>query len=230
MEFRFKKERLSMFTGTFPELTKEQWEIVRVNWSAGWKLFQDKVRYHLKEHNLYTGVVACFEIQEKRNSRTGALGLHVHMLLHARRALSGQWLMDKTLMAKLWRETWENFLGSRSMSNARCRTEEIVKTVAGYLGKYLSKGLAVRTQLESGTGCQCLIPVWYAVSNVVREWVSKATLKSATVGEFLRHELESDSEDILYKNWITLELMDGRIVPITCYGTSTYKNWDIAPP
>lgn len=230
IERRYGTRCCSMFTGTFPDLTAEDWESVRLNWSEGWNLFVKKLTYHLKENKLCPGIVACFEVQPDRNRKDGSPALHVHLLMHARRRPRGRWLVDRTLMNTLWRETWENYLSREYQWNAACQTVMVVKSVSSYLGKYLSKGLGEQSSPMETTSGEPLLRQWYAVSMCVRKWIDQATLKSSSVGEFLRLGLEEGDPALYWYSWVKLELADGRIVPIVCFGSSHYRNLDYPPP
>lgn len=230
IERRYGTGTCSMFTGTFPKLTADQWEVVRSNWAKAWDLFMRKVYYHLKENKLCPGIVACFEMQTERFQKSGELGLHVHMLFQGRRKSCGPWLMDRQLMTRLWKETWENFLPSSLQWNAACQTVRVAKSVAAYLGKYLSKGLgeaSTSTAIMSGMPC---LSQWYAVSACIRRWVKEATCHSSTVGEFLHQALQEGDPALYWYSWIKIDLADGRSIPIVCFGSSHYKNLDYPPP
>lgn len=230
IERRYGTRCCSMFTGTFPRLTPDQWEIVRVNWAKAWDLFLRKVVYHLKENKLCPGVVACFEMQTERYQKTGEPGLHVHMLFQGRRKSCGPWLIHRQLMQKLWKETWENFLPSSLRWNAACQTVRVAKSVAAYLGKYLSKGLVAAPTSTATTSATPLLSQWYAVSSCIRRWVKTATCHSSTVGEFLHHALQEGDPALYWYSWVKIELADGRSVPIVCFGSSRYQNLDYPPP
>lgn len=226
LEARYGKDYLSFFTGTFPTMAPEEEQSIRENWSTGLNNFCKKVQRILKSKGLCPAIVGCVEVQEKRSKRTGAIGLHVHLVWHGRKK-GKAWALTPKKLEKLWRQTWKNYLKESYVWNAAVQVVRIVKSASSYLGKYLSKGSESALHTSSLTGeVTPLVSSWYVCSRFLRRWIYSAVIKGESIGEYLRILIRERNRDILYIATVDRATNDGRMVPVCYFGTTVYRNYN----
>lgn len=159
-------------TLTLPPMSAQQEIDVCMNWSKLVNRFFEELRRHQRRHGVDERYVHVTEIQEKRWTQTGSLGLHIHFLYKARKyphskgwAISANWCRDT------WRRILANSLGMSALEvpQPRCELSLVKKSAAGYLGKYMSKGGKVLADIKEEKGFDCVLPrQWWGLCNFLR--------------------------------------------------------------
>lgn len=230
MEFRVGTRNMSMYTGTFPTMTVEEWQSVCCGWSKGLDAFLRGVAYHLKKAGLRPDFVGCVELQTQRLENHGEIGVHLHVVFQGRKSSRHAWAITPKKIHEIWRNTWEKHAPSAQHWCVGNKLERIARSAAAYLGKYLSKGCSAANKARDVLALERIVPCWFVCSRYISRWVEKATCKGQHVGEFLKLLLDEDSPDIVYKDIICIELKDGRVVPMVGFGSTVYRNWAVPPP
>ena len=129
-----KKHNLAFLTLTVPFTEDQDLVAAYKHWSRAVGNFEDRLRRELPKD--LQQWVHCTEDQKR-----GAP--HLHMAFPSRRARCQKWLITKQWVTDTWREIWEHILPKSAHQlewKYATRIESIRKSVAGYLGKYMSKG------------------------------------------------------------------------------------------
>lgn len=230
MEFRCKTRNMSLYTGTFPTMSREEWESVAYDWSRGVDAFLRGIAYYLKKAGIRPSFVGCVELQEKRLAKSGELGLHLHVVFQGRVNSKRDWAITPGKCHEIWRKTWERHAPTAQHWCAGNKLEAIVSSASAYLGKYLSKGCAAITRAREANELERIVPSWYVCSREISRWVEMATACSSTVGDYLRQILRERSKDVVFSGVILREIADGRVVVVSGYGQTVYRNWSQPPP
>lgn len=157
LDKKFGKQCLSFLTLTIPFGGVLHAAAVQ-SWSVIMNRFLDRLGEKLEAAGLPRLYVYVNEIQVKRKAATGDAALHAHILIPGRRSRYDSWLFSPSQVMMLWFFSvidgliqcgFEHLLGFNPLEwipepiidlfKASTRIESIRKSVAGYMGKYLSK-------------------------------------------------------------------------------------------
>jgi len=225
LEFRVKREHLSLFTGTFPPMQPEDENAVVENFAKGINNFVKKLKRRCEKHGLCSMFVGAIEIQKIRSNETDEHGLHLHLVFQSRKP-GKTWAITKEEIQELWQETWQTYLTVQYNWHAATRSERIVKSASAYLAKYMSKGSLNRLQLSNVMPEEIpLVSAWYVCSDLLRKWIEKNTYRGDACGELLYEKLRNDHSDVLFRDAIVREFRSGRVAIICVYGTIRHTNF-----
>lgn len=175
LEKRFDKRNLTFATLTVPHQSVEAWQIITREWSEICRQIVQFVRRELERSGVPALIVHCTELQSSRLERYSLPGLHLH-LVWPNSAGKG-WAVG----ADRLRQRWGDILNNSLPSCYRCYTHQprvelsrVRKSVAGYLSKYLSKGLS-QSELASLQLLGYSIPAsWWGCSLSLKRIVKKS--------------------------------------------------------
>lgn len=160
-------------------------EGTKQGWTELTRQYIQKIQYHLGKYGLPKDVVGVTEIQERRMERYGGMPLHLHIVFQGRKP-KGAWAMTCEQLSELWRDTVENVMGIKEGTNweAAVNVQRVKKSVAGYLGKYLSKGTKVIEKVIQEEKQDLLPSTWYVCTSGLRAIYKKNlyVLSGSTAG------------------------------------------------
>lgn len=190
------KERLQMGTLTIPSFERSQMLEICSNWAYLVKRFFEECKRRHARFNIEFHYVSVTEVQPRRWDDRREVGLHLHFIF------TSQWIAESSewAMPDNWvRETWQRLIGNFLSDDTRVptpnyRRDSIVKSAAGYLAKYLSKGVSQTAEIIAEMGAEWLPSQWWSASLHLRRMVKSAIIKC-------RHENAEMFLDICEGNW-----------------------------
>jgi hypothetical protein len=162
------------------------------------------------------------EVQEKRAFLTGVFGLHLHMVFVGRKRSHG-WVLTPKDVKEFWRSALSKFLDNpvtaydwRAVENL----QRVRKDAAGYLGKYMSKGLKSVEKLRALFPDVKFPRHWYFCTNSIRKRVKAGTIKvTGEMGLILAELCERDRAELIpFKKQILIDVGNGRELAVGWYG------------
>jgi hypothetical protein len=185
------KELTTFGTVTFPDLGPELNEVLYTNFNTFLSRFMQEVKRELQRHGLPPTMLAVIEIQPKRYERTGEPYLHIHYV-HQGRLKGKTWVITTAWV----RQVVQRLVGAivnDSIASPVVRLEQVKKSVASYLGKYMSKGgEMVEKALKEGFG-GWLPGQWYRSTRDLVHEVRKCTaVVEDSDGSLLQSAAEKD--------------------------------------
>ena len=170
MEREVGRKRLTFLTLTLPDISEQESKDVGRNWSSIVRVFVQKLRRHLTAVGLPSEVLGVTEIQPRRTNRDGVLGLHLHLVFAGRKDRSG-WLCSPTLVRTMWQTTILPYLHEASSAydwRAVENMQQVRKSAADYLGKYISKGVGDLKKAAERFGEDSIPSSWYTITETLR--------------------------------------------------------------
>lgn len=175
LEGRFFKKCLSFLTLTVPSIGQAQWKELCEKWHEVVRQYIQWLSRKLSACGLFTGIVSVTEIQEERTSRTGEPALHLHMLFQGRKS-GGQWKISPATFRNAWEKIVRNVVKDIPESISFSSSEEVravKKSAVGYLGKYMSKGVAALTSMKERDKSLVVPHTWWNMNKAMRDWVKR---------------------------------------------------------
>jgi len=145
------KHRLTFSTVTVPAFHDEDMTFIHLNWHKIIDRYRLLLMRHLVAGGLTGEIVGVSEIQEERYAHNGFPVLHCHFVFVGR-ARAGSWVVTPERHDYIWRKAIQSVLhGPLPSFKAACQLQSVKKDAAGYLGKYVSKGVtAIAAVLADG--------------------------------------------------------------------------------
>lgn len=173
--------RMVMGTLTVPSYSPQTMRNICTNWNNIVRVFFQRIKRHYARYRYAFDYAGCTEIQPARLQNRSEVGLHLHFLFVAIRLGRGKWVLGDNLVRCIWRETIEHYLGENEQSqNPNYRREDVSKSSAGYLAKYMSKGAEQVQQVAEQFGEDYLPSQWWYMSASVRRCISVHTIRSSS--------------------------------------------------
>lgn len=204
---------VTFLTLTLPPMELTANRTVVEKWAEVVRVLQQRLKRGLVAAGLRGEMVGCTEIQEKRldKAHTG-LGLHLHIVFQGRKS-DGPWALHPNEI----REAWESAIlsvvsGQEGKLNmmASVDTKCVMKSVAGYIGKYLSKGVKSVDRVKALFPGLRLPACWYLCSIVLRERVKKLTLGGSRAAKQIVEWIEQGRDDMFQSlRFVTYRTAEG---------------------
>lgn len=139
LERKVDKRHLSFLTLTLPaSLANGE----ASKYSEAMRQFNQWLSRRLSREGLPDYRVGCLEVQESRLQTLCQFALHTHLVFQGRHPY-GSWVISPSEFTEAWEKCLENAYGvtlPASDRGASTNVQRVKKSVASYLGKYLSKG------------------------------------------------------------------------------------------
>lgn len=212
IERRFKREFLSFGTATLPPLSDSESALICEQWSDIVRKFFQELCRGLERYGLPTDYCQVTEVQSKRFTKTGFMGLHLHWLMPGK--IRGRdWCFKPEQIRDIWSRILSNALGRHVSCPAATRVEIPKKSVQGELSKYMTKGADV-LQSAIASGRSHLLPrSWWGAAKQLKldvkseiqiitgleaHWLDKHLNELKTAGRiwFCEIYLERDEREI----------------------------------
>lgn len=140
LERVYGRANLSFLTLTLPPLTPPDLDSVRQNWADIVHRVLLRIKEKLNEQGITTSVAGCVELQLERYHDTGFLYPHLHLVFRGRRDSHTGWGIKPHQFRLIWRRCVSKFLSQKGHDwRASENVQQVRKSVAGYLAKYVSK-------------------------------------------------------------------------------------------
>lgn len=179
-------KRITFATVTMPALPQQlRRELCRA-WPELIRQLLQWLSRRLRRLGLIPAVCSVTEIQPGRLEKYAEGYLHLHLIWPNHWAKSGNWAIDVSEM-RAW---LSEFLQSRGLwvneAWVNVDTQQVKKTAAGYLSKYMSKGSEELESFAEDCGWDCVPSQWWNLSKPARDLVKKYTREGCPVGELLQ--------------------------------------------
>ena len=173
------KRCMSFLTCTLPGGSSDDaYQACRL-WGEIVRRFIQELRRELLRRGLSGDVVGCTEIQPKRFATTGEVWPHLHVVFRGKKR-AGPWLISKKRANLMWARCVNAVLGipmEDLAASTRIETIRTKKSVAQYLGKYLSKGEDdCQEYLEKNPGIK-LPTQWHHCNHGLNQQIKADTVK-----------------------------------------------------
>lgn len=222
LESKYPRKRLGFYTFTIPPVNATSDYAVGKEWAEIVRIFLQSVTRLLAASGLPTSYVGCTEIQEGRYAKYGGLPLHLHIVVVGKKRINGPWAIH----SDQWRALWRSAIIARcpEFSNVSFRasadTVVIKKSAAGYLGKYMSKGVeALGKILAEDPGLAEFMPrAWSHCSLKLRRAVGARIAGGNDSARRLMSDIRKADTRIDFAKEIKIEVSAGVVIPVAVVG------------
>lgn len=178
-------KRVTFATITMPTLPQQLRRELALAWPEFLRQLIQWISRRLKSIGLPALVCSVTEVQPGRLKGSCEAYLHLHLVWLNHYAKSGCWAIDVVQL-----KTWcSEFLISRGIwaqtAWVNVDTQQVKKTAAGYLSKYMSKGGDSLEDFASDCGWDSVPGQWWNLSKPARDLVVKFTHSGDAVGALL---------------------------------------------
>lgn len=201
LEERYGRSNLTFGTCTLPALEASEFPSICAEWSELTRRFFEELTRLLKRRGLDTDYVQVTEIQGKRFEKWGQVAPHLHFVCQGRVSRREFWRIRPDEIRHIWERLLGNVLGREVDGQAATRIERPRTSLAGELGKYISKGGTVLKAIQEQGKGNMLPSAWWGASRALRQEVkSKIREYTGEVAENLMDTLGAleASGDIWY--------------------------------
>ncbi len=221
LQDRYGRQNLGFYTFTLPMVDACAEYHVGQEWAEICRIFFQSVGRLLKSAGLPGSFVACSEIQMERYEKKGGLPLHLHMVAVGRPPFK-TWAIH----SNQWRELWRRAIVARcpeyreASFAAAVDTVMVKKSVEGYLGKYMSKGVAtLGAVLADDPGIAEFLPSsWWNASIKLRRAVGARISGGVATATKLLRDIRSGDSRIDFSKEISVEITPGNSVVVAVIG------------
>lgn len=212
-------ERLTFLTLTLPPSCLQP-EVVR-HWSEIVRKLRQWLVYRLDQAQLPSSVCAVTEIQEVRQRQAGRIPcLHLHAVFVGR-ARYGTWVLTPEDIDKYWSRLLQSYTKKQVDVSCSCQLKRVKKDVAGYLGKYMSKGM----KSFEGVDCSLLPSSWVMITrDLLNERRQRTVRCEGEVATALWGMLLNRPELFRFGRYIEIEARDGQPIVLGWYGELVSRN------
>lgn len=155
LEDKYGKDCLSFLTATLPAFANlADLQLICANWSDLIRKFTQELKRILERRGFPTSMVWVTEIQEDRYRDSGVVAPHLHLtMIGKKHRYSKGWAISKGEVRSLWERLLGNLLDRPVTCQAATRVERPRKSLKAEMGKYMSKGGKVITEIiQNGQG------------------------------------------------------------------------------
>lgn len=149
LESKYGKDNLSFVTLTLPTLSTDDLAKLSDQWDELVDNFLHTIRKRVKNKSGKFEYVYCTEIQLKRLQQRNEYAPHLHIVMLGRNGKKTPWFVSPRQFRSAWGNAIANILGHNSFVRSALENVQRVKhSAAGYLSKYLSKGVRCNAKVE----------------------------------------------------------------------------------
>lgn len=170
--------RCALLTVTIPPLPEEVYKEVTREWSEIVRIFTQWIVRMLGRAHGYKWVIGCVEIQEKRMENEGGLPLHLHLVFQSR--TKREFTLNLHEVSRVWQRAICSRVPAAASVNysSATRIEGVKKSVAGYISKYLSKGVNQNVLVSVSKGFKLPSAWWIGVGGIKQEIKRRTTYET----------------------------------------------------
>lgn len=188
LERLYGKRKLTFATFTLPPMDEIFRRYVHENWGYLVKRIMEDVKRKLARYRVCSDTVAVTEIQEKRYAKTGEIYLHLHCVWvggdgKGKYYVSANEARDilARVLRNMGKKCQQEMEGHWEAYECNCQAsvdlQRVKKSVAAYLGKYLSKGTSLRGGMDDEQRLRYFPRQWWHVSAPLRKAVLDSIVK-----------------------------------------------------
>ena len=213
------KEQLAFITHTIPpQFVKE----VHANWVKILHNLRRRYIRALQKAGLSEELIMVTEYQEERLSTSGIAVLHLHIVFVGRKKRR-HWAYDIDCYKEHWKECCETYIENgkdNALWNAATRVESIKKSCAGYLSKYLSKGVSTLATVLQFDSNAFIPPSWHVLTQLLRCEVRRNTrhFEGQSATELFDYLTSNAVELLKFNRYVKVLSVDGRELCVGWYG------------
>lgn len=235
LERKYGIKRLGFVTCTLPNYSRKSIHILARSWSEITRRFFQKVKRHQRKMGCPEEIISSTEIQPKRYRKYGIVAPHLHFVYICKnRSHEKKFLIAASLFRRMWQESVSQVLMLHNSScsekpdfNASVDCQVVKKSVAAYLGKYISKGGEIIAKIHED-GMQAFLPKqWWTADKTMKKMINDAiiVLDSATCKD-LFYRLADYLEDgiLTWCNYISVEI-NGEDRTVGCVGVFSEEHY-----
>lgn len=210
------RRRTTFATVSMPSLPLELRRRLAEVWPEYVRQLLQWVGRQLSRQGLPSVVCSVSEIQPKRLKDGREAYLHLHLVWPNRYARSGCWALS-AIDVRRWSESF--LLRNGLLPDGawvRCNVQPVKKSAAGYLAKYMSKGVSEISEMAADLGWAAIPRQWWNMTKACRDWVRGELVEGDAVGRIVLATVEAvfsgvlPFRECLYSlHEVTLEI-DGR--------------------
>lgn len=216
------KHRLTFATVTLPALSCEDMITIHLNWHKVIDRYRLLLTRSLRAGGLTGEVVGVSEIQGKRHEESKFPVLHGHFVFVGANRRGG-WVITPRRHDYIWRKSLQSVLyGPLPPIKSACQLKSVEKSVEGYLGKYMSKGVAAISSV-SADGFEWALPKqWWSCSrSLVARMERQLRYFSEGVQWLISRASAGDTEIWAFYSVVSIKTPDGVDVDVGSYGRLT---------
>lgn len=240
LEQKYPLKRLGFYTFTLPPVDETSDYSAALEWAEIVRIFLQSVTRLLSAAGLSTSYVGCTEIQEGRYARHGGLPLHLHLVVVGKKAGQKGWAIHSNQWRALWRSAVMGRCPEFSSVSFAAAVDTVVvkKSAAGYLGKYMSKGVkALSGILADDPGLAEFIPRCWAHCSLKLKRAVKARIAGGNnSARNLMRDVRAGDSRVEYSREIKIELSPGEVFTAAVVGKLTAEGrrkychaWHLSP-
>jgi hypothetical protein len=183
-------KRTTFATVTMPSLAPQLRRELALAWPELLRQLIQWLSRRLKAQGLPALICSATEIQPGRLSEYREAYLHLHLVWPNHHVAFGHWAVDVFEM-----RTWiSEFLQRRGIwevdSWVNVNVQRVKKSAAGYLAKYMSKGVDEIEAFAADCGWDAVPSQWWNLSKPARDLVKKYTCEGLATGRLLRDVID----------------------------------------
>lgn len=218
-------KRVTFATITMPPLPQQLRAELAREWPEFVRQLIQWLSRRLKLAALPALICSVSEVQPRRLQALNEGYLHLHLCWPNHYAKSGNWAVCVGLL-----KTWcSEFLQKRGLwtsdSWVNVDTKQVKKTAAGYLAKYMSKGVAEIEAFAADCGWDAVPKQWWNLSKPARDLVKKYTCVGDATGALLEavvnHALDEQELKIFHVLQPAILAYDGKERIVGWFGVLT---------
>lgn len=183
-------KRTTFATVTMPALPTQLRRELALAWPEFLRQLLQWLSRALRRVGLPALVCSVSEVQPGRLAEHQEAYLHLHLVWPNHWAQAGNWAIDVDDL-----RTWiAEFLQRRGLWTAEAwvnvDTQQVKKTAAGYLSKYMSKGCDVIEAFAQDCGWDAIPGQWWNLTKPARDLVKKFTCEGVETGHLLQSVID----------------------------------------
>jgi len=185
------------------------------------------LRRELKRQGLPPHILGVTEIQERRFLREGGMPLHFHTVFIGRATQYAQWAISADRLREIWASAVSPALSEDSLSGvatwgASVDCQMVKTSVAGYLGKYMSKGtMSIQAVMKANPALVEFLPAhWYYCTDALRRKIDQKTAYGCDHAEAIAEMYRSKTPERFFRWAKEVEVvgsMGEKIADVLCY-------------
>lgn len=173
LEEQVGREKIAFLTLTLPNFSEADLAKCNENFHELLRQYCQHLKRRLAKAGVSQEYVCSVEIQEGRWTEKGQLALHAHLVFQGKKYRYSNWILSKEEVRDIWAKLLTNLMGRNIECPAATKIEWVRKSVARYLGKYLSKGGKVVNQIIEANRREELPSKWDRISDALRRKVKQ---------------------------------------------------------
>lgn len=228
LQKRWGRDCTGFATLTLPRLAPSQEQVICSRWSELVRKFFQWFKRHMERTGADPDYCASTEIQESRWQSRHEVGLHIHFVYQCRQRRHGKWNLSADMVRARWQEMLANELriNADMVPQPRCELAIVRKSASAYIGKYMSKGVKIVSQISKAGKDGYLPKQWWSLGSGIRNTLKAAIIRdNSFLGEELFRAVAGFASKlrVVYKKCCTYTDAEGRERVCGYFGKTDYE-------